>query len=404
MAVDPNAPADTTMMRIVHDALRRDLERAQAALTHSPPPDHRQQAAIASHLRWMMEFLHAHHRSEDAGLYPVVRERDPGAAALLDDMAAQHEAIASAIGRVDTACAACDGGEPGGEPRAEADELLGALDGLAAALLPHLRREEDEVLPVVSSVITNAEWASIEREHNLDGKSLSQLGREGHWLIDGASADDRALVLGLVPVLPRLVLLYGFGPSYRRQARACWRPRRRAVQHQGAAAVVVDADIDEVWDVVRDPTRVGEWSHECVAAEWLGDSAAARPGARFRGRNKQGLIRWGRVCEVVTAEPYELVWRTVPTRLYPDSTEWALRLREVDGGTRIEQTFAVVKGTWLEALYATIMPAHRDRTDALTADLERIGRVARGPVTESEGHPAADQNAGPATGSPIPAA
>jgi hypothetical protein len=151
---------------------------------------------------------------------------------------------------------------------------------------------------------------------------------------------------------------------------------RRRVQRTGSTAVVVDAPIDAVWDVVRDPTRVGEWSHECLAAEWIGDATEARPGARFRGRNRQGLFRWGRTCEVVRAERYELVFRTVPTRLYPDSTEWALRLEPVDGGTRIEQTFAVVKGTWLEPFYATVVPAHRDRTDALVRDLERIGSLA----------------------------
>ena len=33
MPEDPSAPADTSMMRIVHDALRRDLQRARVALT-----------------------------------------------------------------------------------------------------------------------------------------------------------------------------------------------------------------------------------------------------------------------------------------------------------------------------------------------------------------------------------
>ena len=32
MSTASDAPADTTMMRIVHDALRRDLARASAAL------------------------------------------------------------------------------------------------------------------------------------------------------------------------------------------------------------------------------------------------------------------------------------------------------------------------------------------------------------------------------------
>lgn len=376
MSMDPNAPADTNMMRIVHNALRRDLRRARTALTHEPAPDDRQVSAIAEHLAWVMDFLEAHHRSEDVGLYPLVRERDPSAAPLLDHMARDHEAVSGAIHRLATVVG-------GGAERSERSSMVGAIDDLSEVLLPHLEREERDVMPVVSRSITNAEWQAIEQEHNLDGKSMSQLGREGHWLIDDATAEDRARVLGLVPWMPRLVLVHGFGPSYRRRRRACWNPRRRRVQHEGATSVVVDAEIGSVWDVVRDPTRVGEWSHECVDGEWVGPITDARPGARFRGRNKQGPIRWGRLCEIVRADPFEIAWRTVPTTLYPDSTEWAIRLVPDPDGTRIEQTFHLVRGTKLEPLYATVLPAHRDRTDALRQDLRRIGEIAHdahGPV------------------------
>lgn len=369
MPHDPNAPADTNMMRIVHAALARDLGRARVVLTRDPPPGDRQRAAVAGHLEWMMAFLEAHHRSEDVGLYPLVRERAPDAAARLDDMERDHAAVATAIARMDAAAARY-------AERDEREPLVAALDALTTVLYPHLRREEDEVMPVVSRVVTAGEWDAIEREHNLDGKSMAQLGREGHWLIDGADAADRARVIGLVPPVPRLLLLHGLGPAYRRYVRAWWSPRR-GVQTEGATSVVVEAGIDAVWEIVRDPTRVGEWSHECVGGEWVGHATVARPGARFRGRNRQGWFRWGRLCEVVRAEPYELVWRTVPTRLYPDSTEWALRLTRVDGGTRIEQTFRVVKSTRLEPVYATFLPAHRDRTDALERDLERIGALSQ---------------------------
>jgi hypothetical protein len=89
------------------------------------------------------------------------------------------------------------------------------------------------------------------------------------------------------------------------------------------------------------------------------------------------LLRWGRVCEIVTAEPYKLVWVTVPTALYPDSSEWQIALDEVDGGTRISQQFRVLRAPKvLSVLYASMIPAHRDRTAALVEDLERLGTVA----------------------------
>jgi Hemerythrin HHE cation binding domain/Polyketide cyclase / dehydrase and lipid transport len=372
---DPEGPADTRLMGIVHDALRRDLRRTRTALTGTPPPGRHQREAIAAHLGWMMEFLRAHHASEDEGLYPMVRERRPDAAAVLDRMDADHRAIGPGVARVEDRAADYGRGHDDGERQ----RLLTALDDLEATLLPHLRSEEDEAMPIVSATLTDGELRRWDEEQNIRPKSLRQLGREGHWILDGLGPDDRDFVLHLVPRLPRFVLLHGFARAYRRQRAACWDapdPARR-VQKQGRAEVVVPADRRAVWDIACDVTRVGEWSHECVGAEWLGGATAAAPGARFRGRNRSGLFRWGRACEIVRAEPWQLTWRTVPTALYPDSTEWTIRLHAAAGGTRIEQTFRVVKAPrLLDVIYATMIPNHRDRTRALTDDLRRLGALA----------------------------
>ncbi len=163
-----------------------------------------------------------------------------------------------------------------------------------------------------------------------------------------------------------------------RAAATTGRPPRR-VQLENHVTVTVPAAIEDVWQIVRDVTRVGAWSHECVGASWVGGAHEAVPGARFRGRNKAGLFRWGRVCEVVAADPYELVWVTVPTALYPDSSEWRITLATVDEGTRIGLEFKVLKAPRiLGVLYALMIPAHRDRTDALLQDLTRLGDVAAG--------------------------
>ena len=155
------------------------------------------------------------------------------------------------------------------------------------------------------------------------------------------------------------------------------KPPRR-VQMQNQVEVTVDAAVDDVWALVRDVTRVGEWSHECVGAAWVDGATEAVPGARFRGRNRAGIFRWGRVCEVLSADPYELVWRTVPTLRYPDSSEWRIDLQPLDGRTRITQAFQVVRAPKvLSVVFALLIPGHRDRTAALTADLERLGAAAR---------------------------
>jgi hemerythrin-like domain-containing protein len=188
------------MMRIVHQALRRDLHRAEVALHGDPPPPPAQQVAIARHLEWMMSFLHAHHRAEDDGLYALVRERDPAAAGLLDAMDADHRAVASAIAEVEAAAGASAGG--GCSER----RLIAALTSLSNVLLPHLDREENEMMPVVSALVTDSEWRELEEQYNLKGKSPIQLGFEGHWLIDDASLEDRQRVIGLVSAVPRFIL------------------------------------------------------------------------------------------------------------------------------------------------------------------------------------------------------
>jgi iron-sulfur cluster repair protein YtfE (RIC family) len=374
---DAGQPADTRMMIIVHQALRRDLQRAATALEATTPPADRQRVAMADHLGWMMEFLRAHHQSEDEGLFPVVRARRPDAADLLDQMDDDHQTIARSIDSVDVA-ASTYGTTDAPSTRAV---LAVAISDLEEVLLPHLQREEELVLPIASEALDDAEWQAIEHEHNVKPKTIAQLGREGHWLIDDASPADRDTVLGLVPAVPRFALLHGYGPIYRRQRDACWLPSTgapRRVQKHGHNEVVVAADPDAVWQVVLDLTRVGEWSHECRGCSFLDGATRAEPGARFRGRNRQGLVRWGRVCEVLSTENRELVWRTVPTKLYPDSSVWRIRVTEADGGTRLEQSFDVVRSPGvLDVVYATMIPAHRDRATALTDDLRRLGELAR---------------------------
>ncbi len=153
-------------------------------------------------------------------------------------------------------------------------------------------------------------------------------------------------------------------------------PRR--IPRTGRVETVVAAPIDAVWNVVTDVTRVGEWSHECRRVEWLDGATNAAPGVRFRGTNKAGPWTWSRINEVLVAdEPRTFAWRTVPTLLFPDSSEWRIELEPVDGGTRITQSFEVVRApAVLAALYAIVVPTHRERSTGLTDDLRRLGELA----------------------------
>lgn len=150
------------------------------------------------------------------------------------------------------------------------------------------------------------------------------------------------------------------------------------IARSGSVIADVAAPLPAVWAVVCDPARTGEWSHECHDATWAGTSRAAAVGARFRGRNRSGWMRWTRTCEITALEPErEIAWRTVPTLMYPDSTQWRIELENTGRGVRIIQSFEVTKlPRWLERVLVRINPTHIDRSNALREDLHRLANLA----------------------------
>jgi uncharacterized protein YndB with AHSA1/START domain len=140
------------------------------------------------------------------------------------------------------------------------------------------------------------------------------------------------------------------------------------------ASILIEAPVQTVWDVVSDVTRVGEWSGECQSCTWLDGAVAPVRGARFRGRNRRGGMRWARLNEVTeVAPPHTLVWRTVPHVPYFDSTEWQLTLTEEGPGTRVAESFRILRLSKPEEwVFSIVMPAHRDRSVDLTSDLDRL--------------------------------
>jgi hypothetical protein len=215
-----DVPADTRMMGIVHAALKRDLARARDVLAAQPAPRGRQRVALGEHVTWMLDFLHGHHTGEDQGLWPLVRQRTPAAAALLDSMEADHARIAPAADAAATAAAAYTATTTDA-PRAA---LVVALDDLLAVLVPHLDREVAEAMPVVAASMSDREWKDIEERYFLKEKSKRELAMEGHWMIEDIDSEGYDVVVHTVPPVLRFVLVHGFGPLYRRAARVRWSP------------------------------------------------------------------------------------------------------------------------------------------------------------------------------------
>ncbi len=213
---DRDGPCDTRMMGVVHSALRRDLVRTRLVLEGEAPLSDRRRVALAEHLIWLMDFLHEHHSSEDAGLYPMVLRNDPSTAALVAEMDADHQ-------RIDPAMAALVSAAERWRDNATATAAVAeTMDRLEAVLIPHLSREETVMMPVVATCVTQRELKKWDDEMNVGDKPMRQLAMEGHWLLDNLDPDGRALTLALVPPVQRFVLLNLLGRPYKQRRTLLW--------------------------------------------------------------------------------------------------------------------------------------------------------------------------------------
>jgi len=65
----------------------------------------------------------------------------------------------------------------------------------------------------------------------------------------------------------------------------------------------VSATPEEVWALVSDLTRMGEWSPEARGGRWAGGADGPSVGTVFRGRNRNGLYRWRTKVTVTECDP-----------------------------------------------------------------------------------------------------
>jgi uncharacterized protein YndB with AHSA1/START domain len=100
----------------------------------------------------------------------------------------------------------------------------------------------------------------------------------------------------------------------------------------GSATVHVDATPEAVYDLVADIERMSEWSPETYRAHWVGGATAAVAGARFRGWNKAGPVRWCTDPVIDVAERgRELTFTTTFFGL-GRLTTWSFTMQPADGG------------------------------------------------------------------------
>lgn len=107
--------------------------------------------------------------------------------------------------------------------------------------------------------------------------------------------------------------------------------------------VIIPADIETVWDLLADLSRIGEWSPECVRVTWLEAVPGQRVGARFEGLNRVPGFEWSVTGQVIEAErPDTFAWIVFDDdseRVDRPSSTWRYELSAVNGGTLVRQSF-----------------------------------------------------------------
>ena len=101
-----------------------------------------------------------------------------------------------------------------------------------------------------------------------------------------------------------------------------------------SASIVVARSPEDLYDLVADVTRMGEWSPVCKAC-WWDDGAGPQVGAWFTGRNVTPERTWEARCQVVAADPRrEFAWEVNNSWVY-----WGYTFEPENGGTRLTESW-----------------------------------------------------------------
>jgi uncharacterized protein YndB with AHSA1/START domain len=153
----------------------------------------------------------------------------------------------------------------------------------------------------------------------------------------------------------------------------------------GQATVEIAAPAARVYDLITDITRMGEWSPECYLCEWVGGIHEPVVGARFKGHNRMGPIRWTTICKIVTAERgREFAFTVLHDKNDRESTRWRYCFSEGDAGTVLTESFEFVWCPLASRVGELFLPRGRVLRQGVSETVGRIRAVAESTVTAAK--------------------
>jgi uncharacterized protein YndB with AHSA1/START domain len=154
-----------------------------------------------------------------------------------------------------------------------------------------------------------------------------------------------------------------------------------ATRLHGSGEVLVRAAPEQVFELLCDVTRMGEWSPECFRCEWLGDAVSARRGARFRGHNRRGWIRWSTECTVTHYEPYGVFGFEAKPPVGKAQSRWRFDLEPDADCTVLRESFEIL--WYVRPVFGLVFGGQSNRLvqlrEGVLQTLQRIKRAAEAP-------------------------
>lgn len=99
-------------------------------------------------------------------------------------------------------------------------------------------------------------------------------------------------------------------------------------------SIIISASPADVYAIVSDITRTGEWSPVCQEC-WWDEGHGPRTGAFFTGRNVTPDRTWETRCEITTAEDgVAFGWSVSGGKV-----NWGYTMTAMDGGTELTESW-----------------------------------------------------------------
>ncbi|GAB3042396.1 SRPBCC family protein [Parafrigoribacterium mesophilum] len=101
-------------------------------------------------------------------------------------------------------------------------------------------------------------------------------------------------------------------------------------------SIIVSRPAEELYAMVSDVTRMGQWSPVCTGGWWDDDSRGV--GAWFTGHNETPTKTWETRSQVVADEP----GREFAFVVGGDRTRWGYTFSPAAGGTELTESWAIL--------------------------------------------------------------